>query len=65
MRFIVLKGEARLRFKATLMEMLPGDFVDIPAHTKHRVEWTTPDDLAGRIFWLAVYYGEGNPAHTS
>ena len=48
-RVIVLKEEARLRFKATLMEMLPGDFVNIPAHTKHRVEWTTPDDLAGRI----------------
>ena len=34
--------------------MKPGDFVNIPAHKKHRVEWTTPDEPT---VWLAVHYG--------
>jgi len=50
---IVLKGDARLRFEDRLIEMKPGDFVNIPAHQKHRVEWTTPDEPT---VWLAVYY---------
>ena len=50
---IVLKGDARLRFEDGLIEMKPGDFVHIPAHQKHRVEWTTPDEPT---VWLAVYY---------
>jgi cupin 2 domain-containing protein len=33
--------------------MRPGDFVKIPAHQKHRVDWTTPDELT---VWLAVWY---------
>jgi cupin 2 domain-containing protein len=52
---IVLKGAARLRFEEEVIEMKPGDFVNIPAHRKHRVEWTTPD---GPTVWLAVHYGE-------
>lgn len=51
---IVLKGAARLRFDDRTVELRPGDFVNIPAHQRHRVEWTTPDELT---FWLAVYYG--------
>jgi len=31
----------------------PGDFVDIPAHRRHRVEWTHPDEPT---VWLAVHY---------
>src|SRR5205823_5588783 len=38
---VVLKGAARLRFEDGTVEMVPGDFVDIPAHKRHRVEWTT------------------------
>ncbi len=37
---VVLKGSARLRFEDTSIEMNPGDFMNIAAHTKHRVEWT-------------------------
>jgi cupin 2 domain-containing protein len=51
---IVLKGAARLRFEDGTVEMRPGDFVNIPAHAKHRVEWTTPDeanDLAGGLLY--------------
>ena len=52
---VVLKGAARLRFEDKIFEMNPGDFIDIPAHKKHRVEWTTPDQST---IWLAVFYGE-------
>ena len=51
---IVLKGAARLRFEDGMMEMTPGDFINIPAHQKHRVEWTTPEEPT---IWLAVHYG--------
>jgi cupin 2 domain-containing protein len=50
---VVLKGSARLRFEDETLEMRPGDFVNIPAHKKHRVEWTTPDEPT---IWLAVHY---------
>ena len=50
---IVLKGAATLRFEDKIVEMEPGDSVNIPAHTKHRVEWTTPDEPT---IWLAVFY---------
>src|SRR5258708_4556613 len=32
-----------------------GDFVNIPAFKKHRVDWTTPDEPT---VWLGVRYGE-------
>jgi cupin 2 domain-containing protein len=51
---IVLKGVARLRFEDEIVEMKPGDFVNIPAHKKHRVEWTRADEPT---IWLAVHYG--------
>ena len=52
---VLLKGAARLRFEDEIVEMRPGDFVNIPAHKKHRVEWTTPDEPT---VWLAVHYGD-------
>jgi cupin 2 domain-containing protein len=52
----VLKGAARLRFEDGTLEMRPGDFVTIPAHHRHRVEWTTPDEPT---IWLAVHYAGG------
>jgi cupin 2 domain-containing protein len=51
---MVLKGAARLRFEHGTVEMKPGDFINIPAHKKHRVEWTIPDEPT---IWLAVHYG--------
>lgn len=50
---IVLKGAATLRFEDCSQNMKPGDFVNIPAHRKHRIEWTTPDEPT---IWLAVFY---------
>jgi len=52
---VVLKGAARLRFEDETVDMQPGDFVNIPAHKKHRVEWTTPDEPT---IWLGVFYEE-------
>ncbi len=51
---VVLQGAARLRFEdeTSPAELRPGDFVHIPAHRKHRVEWTTPDEPT---VWLAVF----------
>lgn len=51
---IVLKGAARLRFEAGVVEMTVGDFINIPAFQKHRVDWTTPDEPT---VWLGVRYG--------
>jgi len=50
---LLLKGAAKLRFENDLVEMKSGDFINIPAHRRHRVEWTTPDEPA---IWLAVFY---------
>lgn len=52
---MVLKGHARLRFGENneLLEMKPGDYINIPAHCKHRVEWTDPNK---ETIWLAVHY---------
>lgn len=50
---IVLQGAARLRFEDRIVELKPGDFVNIPAHRKHRVDWTTRDEPT---IWLAVFY---------
>ena len=53
---ILLKGLARLTIDGNVhpVDMKPGDFVTIPAHAKHRVEWTTPDEPT---IWLAIHYG--------
>ena len=52
---VLLKGAARLRFEndEQPVEMRTGDFINIPAHKRHRVEWTTPDEPT---VWLAVFY---------
>ena len=56
---IVLKGAARLQFEDSMVEMKVGDFINIPAFKKHRVDWTTPDEPT---VWLGVRYGECNRA---
>jgi cupin 2 domain-containing protein len=51
----VLAGEARLRFEdePAPRTLRAGDFVDIAAHRRHRVEWTHPTEPT---VWLAVHY---------
>jgi cupin 2 domain-containing protein len=50
---IVLMGAARLQFEDGMVEMKVGDFINIPAFKKHRVDWTTPDEPT---VWLGVRY---------
>jgi len=51
----VLRGEAMLRFEhdAEPVRMTAGEYVVIPAHCRHRVEWTDPDR---DTVWLAVHF---------
>ncbi len=51
---MVLKGEAILLFAdKSSVNLKTGDFINIPAHKKHKVEWTDP---ATETIWLAVHY---------
>jgi len=52
---IVLAGSAGLKFdgEAAARTMRTGDYVNIPAHTRHRVEWT---DIDQPTIWLAIHY---------
>lgn len=51
---MVLTGEAKLLFAdETSITLKAGDFINIPAHRKHKVEWTAPDI---ETIWLAVFY---------
>ena len=56
---VVLKGEAKLRFEDddAPEEMGPVDFLNIPAHRRHRVEWTSPDEVT---IWLAIHYADAS-----
>jgi cupin 2 domain-containing protein len=49
---VLLSGAARLRFGQDEMELRPGDWVEIPAHLRHRVEWTQADPPT---VWLAIH----------
>ena len=52
---MVLEGSAGLRFEGEdeIVVLNPGDWVDIPVHVRHRVEWT---DAERKTVWLAVFY---------
>jgi cupin 2 domain-containing protein len=50
---VLLAGSARLRFEnGEVVDLAPGDWVDIPAHVRHRVESTEADPPT---VWLAVF----------
>jgi cupin 2 domain-containing protein len=52
---LVVKGSAGLQLesKDDLVILKAGDYLNIGAHVKHRVEWT---DSACDTIWLAVHY---------
>lgn len=52
---IVLQGEALLQLEGETepVRLRSGDYINLPAHVKHRVEWTDPDL---ETIWLAVFY---------
>ena len=51
---LVLKGRAGLKFEdeKSTREMAPGDYAMIPAHARHRVEWTSADQPT---VWLVLH----------
>ncbi len=51
---ILLQGNARLQIEdqEQPISLDPGDYLLIPAHTRHRVEWTDPDRTT---IWLAIH----------
>jgi len=52
---LLLKGKAGLMFEGenTTLELAAGDYLNIPAHVRHRVAWTAED---AETLWLAVKY---------
>ncbi|PIQ42367.1 MAG: cupin [Gammaproteobacteria bacterium CG11_big_fil_rev_8_21_14_0_20_46_22] len=49
---VLLQGNAKLEFENCTLTLGAGDYVWIPAHQKHRVSWTDPDQVC---VWLAVH----------
>lgn len=51
---VVLKGAGTVVFgDGRQIHLSEGDYLNIPAHTKHRVSWTDPDVVT---VWLAIFY---------
>ena len=52
---MLLAGAAELHFEdeSAPRRLQPGDWIDIPAHRRHRVTWTDPTQPS---VWLAVHY---------
>jgi cupin 2 domain-containing protein len=55
---ILLNGAARLRIEGEDAPRIlrPGDYLELPAHVRHRVEWTDPDRPT---VWLAAHWQGG------
>jgi cupin 2 domain-containing protein len=51
----LLQGAARLAIEGQIEEIAlrPGDSLLLPAHCRHRVTWTTPDEVT---VWLALHF---------
>jgi cupin 2 domain-containing protein len=51
---VLLTGGAGLHFEGEteVRELKPGDYLHIPAHARHRVEWTHPSEPT---VWLAIH----------
>jgi len=54
---VLLQGRAGLIFEGEkeMCVLHPGDYVRIPAHCRHRVEWT---EAGKTTLWLALHYRE-------
>jgi cupin 2 domain-containing protein len=51
---LLLQGKAILGYEnGGTVKLQVGDYAYIPAHTRHRVEWTQPDS---NTIWLAVHF---------
>ena len=54
---LLIQGAARLLIEnlgqPQTVELRPGDYRFLPAHQRHRVEWTAQDEAT---IWLAVFF---------
>ena len=51
---IIMQGEAILSFENQKdIKLKTGEYINIPAHTKHRVSWTIETQ---ETIWLAIHY---------
>jgi cupin 2 domain-containing protein len=50
---MLLQGIATLEFEKDSLQLLPGDYINIPAHCKHRIA-ATDDNL--KTIWLTIFY---------
>jgi cupin 2 domain-containing protein len=50
---MVLHGAARLQLEDRTIDLAPGGYINLPAHTKHQVEWKT---TVQPTIWLAEFY---------
>ena len=51
---VVLEGSAAVQFEHDEpVELRRGSYLNIPAHVKHRVAWTDPNQ---KTVWLAIHY---------
>ena len=51
---IVLTGAAKIELEnQDAVHLVAGSYLNIPAHTKHKVAWTDPDT---QTVWLAIHY---------
>lgn len=50
---LLVSGAARLELAdSEVLELAPGDWVELPAHVRHRVAWTSTDEPA---VWLTLF----------
>lgn len=53
---LILKGNAIITFEGGKeIRLNEGSYLDIAAHTKHQVSWTSP---ITETIWLAIYYSD-------
>ncbi len=51
---LLVKGAGELEFEdGEIIQLGVGDYINIPAHKKHRVSWTDPKE---ETVWLAIFY---------
>lgn len=51
---VLLDGAGKILFESGVeVNLKKGDYLNIPAHTRHKVIWTDPNHMT---IWLAIHY---------
>ena len=50
---LLLEGSAIIEFEENQVSLERGDYINIKAHVKHRIKYTSKDEAT---IWLAVFY---------